>query len=76
MLKSMSMENKPRLDDPLPLNRAARILHVPAGWLRAEVEAARLPALRAGRAVLIDVPTVARLLAERARQTPEEGGEA
>lgn len=59
--------------DPLPLNKAARCLRVPAGWMRAEVEAGRLPALRAGRAILIHVPTVARLLAERAQQVAGEG---
>ena len=51
----------------MPLNKAARMLRVPAGWMRDEVEAGRLPALRAGRAILLHVPTISRLLAERAR---------
>lgn len=53
--------------DPLPLNLAARCLRVPARWLRDEIEAGRIPALIAGRSVLVHVPTVAALLAERAK---------
>lgn len=53
--------------DPLPLNLAARCLRVPARWLRDEIEAGRIPALIAGRSVLVHVPTVAVLLAERAK---------
>jgi hypothetical protein len=68
MLESTSVDMKSLPPKPLPLNKAARSLCVPAGWLRAEVEARRLPALRAGRAILIDVPTVAKLLAQRAQQ--------
>lgn len=52
--------------DPVPLNAAARFLSVPAKWLRAEVQAGRLPALIADRAILVHVPTVAALLAVRA----------
>jgi len=66
------METKPT-QDPLPLSRAARCLHVPAKWMRNEVDAGRLPALRAGRAILIHVPTVAKLLADRARQEVTHG---
>ncbi|MCE9591131.1 MAG: hypothetical protein K8S99_11465 [Planctomycetes bacterium] len=62
------METKSLTDDPLPLNMAARCLRVPAGWLREEVSAGRLPALHAGRVILVHVPTVAGLLAERARR--------
>jgi len=36
-------------------------------WLRDEVEAGRIPALIAGRAVLVHVPTVATIIAERAK---------
>lgn len=53
--------------EPLPLNRAARCLRVPARWLRDEVNAGRIPALVAGTRVLIHLPTVAALLAERAK---------
>ena len=68
MLNTTSMENKPYPDEPLPLNRAARLLRVPAKWLRAEADAGRVPHLRAGRAILIHVPTVAKLLGERAQR--------
>lgn len=66
--------------DPLPLNLAARHLHVPVRWLREEVDSGRIPALVAGRSVLIHVPTVAEILAERAktevRGRAAEGGAA
>jgi excisionase family DNA binding protein len=51
-----------------PIGRAARLLSVPADWLRGEVEAGRLPHLRAGRRVLIHVDTVRRILSDRAQQ--------
>jgi len=57
------MEN----ERPIPVNRAARLLNIPVGWLRAEVEGGRLPGLKAGRALLVDLPTIADRLAERAR---------
>lgn len=53
--------------DPLPLNLAARFLRVPAGWLRNEIEAGRIPALIAGRSMLVHVPTVVALLTQRAK---------
>lgn len=61
------MVTKQLPSDPLPLNMAARCLRVPARWLRSEIEAGRIPALIAGRSVLVHVPTVAVLLAQRAR---------
>lgn len=61
------MDSKQHPTDPLPLNLAARCLRVPAGWLRDEVEAGRVPALIAGRSILVHVPTVAALLADRAK---------
>ena len=73
------MENTPLPEEPLPLNKAARCLCVPAQWLRNEVEAGRLPGLRAGRAILVHVPTVAAALAERAKAehtADAEGGTA
>lgn len=54
---------------------AARCLRVPAGWLRDEIEAGRLPALIAGSRVLVHVPTVAAELAERAKGPRRDGGE-
>ena len=70
------MERNPYPTEPVPLNVAARCLRVPAGWLRDEIEAGRLPALIAGRAVLVHVPTVMRMLAERAKGGIGEGGDA
>ena len=69
------MERNPYPTEPVPLNVAARCLRVPAHWLRDEIEAGRLPALRAGRAILIHVPTVAALLGERAKGSNGEGGD-
>ena len=69
------MERNPYPTEPVPLNVAARCLRVPAHWLRDEIEAGRLPALRAGRAILIHVPTVAALLVERAKGSNGEGGD-
>ena len=62
------MAKKTQLSKPLPLNKAARCMGVPSRWLRDEVEAGRLPGLPAGRVILIHVPTVAKLLAERAKK--------
>ena len=59
--------NKTYPEELLPLNLAARCLRVPMQWLSGEIEAGRLPALRAGRATLVHVPTLAPLLAERAK---------
>ena len=73
MLDNSSMEKQIYLSDPLPLNKAARCLCVPARWLRDEVEAGRLAGLQAGRVTLIHVPTVAKQLAERAQSSQEVG---
>lgn len=52
--------------ETLPVNKAARCLRVPVRWLREEVEAGRVPALKAGRAILVHLPTVATILTRRA----------
>jgi hypothetical protein len=52
----------------LPLGVTARLLHVPAWWLRSEAEAGRIPHLRAGKVLLFDPDLVERLLIERARK--------
>jgi len=57
----------------LPLGQAARLLYVPAAWLRAEADAGRLPCLRAGRQYLFDVELVGQLLLERARRQGPAG---
>lgn len=67
MLDNSSMESKKHPTDALPLNLAARCLRVPARWLREEIDSGRIPALIAGRSVLVHVPTVVALLAERAK---------
>ena len=53
--------------DLVLLQNGARELRVPIAWLREEVEAGRVPSLRAGRRLLIHLPTVRRLLVERAK---------
>ena len=50
-----------------PLTATARLLHVPAAWLRSEADAGRVPHLRAGTAYLFDIDLVETLLIERAR---------
>jgi len=64
---SFGVTQKPLPEEPLPLNLAARCLRVPKGWLLLEIQAMRIPALIAGRSVLVHVPTVAAILAERAK---------
>jgi hypothetical protein len=61
------MANEPQFQQPIPLRQAARCLRVPARWLRDEVESGRIPALVAGRAILVHVPTASELLADRAK---------
>lgn len=73
MLEHSGMRQIQRISEPLPLHKAARCLRVPARWLREEIEAGRVPALRARRAILVHVPTVARLLAERAKAGTGKG---
>jgi hypothetical protein len=60
-------EDLKHLTDPLPLNLAARCLRVPMQWLRDEITSGNLPALVAGKSVLVHVPTVAAILVERAK---------
>lgn len=68
VLHTPGMDTKQLPTEPLPLNLAARCLRVPARWLRDEITAGRIPALVAGKSVLVHVPTVAALLAERAQR--------
>lgn len=66
--RNMSPRNQLKYPpDPVPLSQAARCLRVPSRWLRSEIEVGRLPALIADTAILVDVETVAGLLAERAK---------
>lgn len=57
-----------QFDEPIQVGRAARALGVPAHWLRAEIEAGRLPGLRAGRTIIVHVPTIAKRIAARAAE--------
>jgi hypothetical protein len=50
-----------------PLGPAARLLRVPAKWLRGEAQAGRIPHLKADGAFLFDVALVQRILLRRAR---------
>jgi hypothetical protein len=61
------MADTPHPLEPTPLNRAARLLRVPARWLREEIDSGRIPALVAGRVTLVHVPTVAAILGKRAK---------
>lgn len=67
---------RPDPADLFPLAKAARALTVPPTWLREEIEAGRLPGLRAGKALLVHLPTVEAKLAERAAAGDVEGGDA
>jgi len=58
-----------------PLRVAARRLNVPSTWLRTEAEAGRIPCLVAGRRILVHIPTVERILVDRATGEPGGGGE-
>ncbi len=66
-LQHVGMNSKPQLIDPVPLSVAARILRVPARWLREEIVAGRIPGLIADRHILVHVPTALAILAERAK---------
>ena len=52
----------------VPVSTAAIPLGVPSAWLKREVQAGRLPHLRAGRRVLVNVEAVRRALLERSHQ--------
>ncbi len=47
----------------------ARVLHLPARWLKREADNGGIPCLRIGRRRLFNVEAVKRVLAERAAQT-------
>lgn len=54
----------------LPLKRAAARLGVPAAWLRAEAEAGRVPHLRVGRRLLVNLQLVESALRDRCAAKP------
>jgi hypothetical protein len=53
-----------------PSEEAERELELPRGWLRVQAAACLIPHLRADNRVLVHVPTIRRLLLDRACQTP------
>jgi excisionase family DNA binding protein len=52
----------------IPLFRMASLAGVPETWLRAEVDAGRLPHLRTGRRILVNRDEIERALMARAAQ--------
>ena len=56
---------------PIPHTRLARDLGISSQWLADELEAERLPGVRAGDRWLCDPAAVETALLERARQTPK-----
>lgn len=52
-----------------PLGFSARYLRVPPEWLRGECESGKLPHLKAGNKILLDLHIVERLLWERAQSS-------
>ncbi len=67
----MALRNNP---DLVPLPTLARLLRLPAAWLRDEAKAGRIPALRAGRKWLFNSTAVQRVLARRAAEGGVEPG--
>ena len=74
----MSFESKTS-ESFVPIKHAAARLGVPARWLRAEVDAGRVPCLRAGRRWLVNPAVVEAVLLARAAaesidtHTPQRG---
>lgn len=61
---------------PAPLVSVVGLAHrlgLPAHWLRAEANAGRIPALRAGRRLLFSVAAVERALLDRASRPVAQG---
>jgi hypothetical protein len=61
------MENAKNTTTLVPLGVMARLLHVPSRWLRAEVAAGRIPALRADNRLVFRPDIVLPIVAERAK---------
>lgn len=57
---------------PLNLVAMARVLRVPATWLREEAEAGRIPHLKAGRSLLFDPAAVEVGLRKRLEKAAQE----
>lgn len=67
------MNTTPPIETFISVDRAAVRLGVPAAWLRAEARAGRVPCLRAGKRLLVNVAMVRRALAERAERDAKKG---
>ena len=74
MGNAQGMSTIPIDDTPIPVNRAARILRIPARWLRAECDAGRLPSIAADRVRLVSVPQIRAALLARLTAAPADGG--
>ena len=57
--------------EPETLNQLSRRLKLPVAWIRKEVDAGRLPCLKAGRRLLFSPRAVNRVLLQRASTTTE-----
>jgi len=66
MLRGMKTNRTDR-EAFVPARRAAASLGVPIAWLKREAEAGRVPAVRAGRRLLIHLDDARATLAERAK---------
>ncbi len=54
------------------IDRAAMLLGLPKPWLRAEVEANRIPHLKCGRTIALNIPAVKQALVDRAANEPRK----
>lgn len=54
------------------ITEASRRFGVPITWLKAEVEAGRIPSLRVGRRLLFNLESVEQALLDRAQQRADE----
>lgn len=72
---SINMETKQNQIKVVPLGVMARMCHVPSKWLRDEVEAGRIPALKAGDRLVFRPDIVIPLVIKLAAQIPTSKGE-
>lgn len=62
--------------DLMPVGQAARLLRLPAAWLRERVERGELPGLVAGNRPLVHLPTIEAILVEQASAKPSKSASA
>lgn len=72
MLIGMTTKSPPTL---VPLRQASTALGVPVAWLRREVQAQRIPAVRVGRRCLVHLDGARETLAQRANETVARPGQ-